>query len=136
MQAASAVYDLFAAGVYAVPILAAWHFRVNVASIHEWTGATGQLAAFEPLHMLFVNMFGWFTIVWSVLRIAWREKPTLVLCDVALRLYFAALMLGYISFAGISAVLYAFVVSEIAWSTALIWVYARRSRPSARPAVV
>ena len=123
VQVASAVYDYFAAGIFAFPIVAAWHLGGNIRFVHELLGSAGGFPEFEPFHLLFLNMFGGFTIMWSTLRIVWREKPLLGLCDGLLRYYFAFLMLTYVFYWETSAMLLVFVASELIWGTALIWLF-------------
>ena len=123
VQVASAVYDYFAAGILAIPVLADWHLRTNINAVHTLFGAQGSFPAFEPFHMLFVYMLGGFTIMWSTLRIFWKEQATLALCDGLLRLFFASLMLAVMMIWDATRALIPFVISELAWSAVLIWAY-------------
>ena len=128
VQVASALFDYFVAGIFAFPIVATIHLGVNLRFVHEWLGALGSFPGFEPFHLLFVNMFGGFAIMWSTLRIIRRDEALLALCDALLRYYFALLMLIYVVLWQAPAMLYAFVASELIWGTALVWVVIARGR--------
>jgi hypothetical protein len=73
--------------------------------------------------MLFVYMLGGFSIMWSTLRIFWKEQATLALCDGLLRLFFALLMLAVMMIWDATRALIPFMISELAWSAVLIWAY-------------
>ncbi len=123
VQVTSALFDFVVAGIFAFPILAAIHLSVNLQFVHELFGSVGSFPVFEPMHLLFLNMFGGFAIMWSTLRIVWREQPLLCLCDGLLRYYFAFLMFLYVSFWGVTMMLSVFIITELLWGTALVWQY-------------
>lgn len=125
IQAASAVYDLVVAGIFAFPVLAALYLNVALRSLHDWMGTPGFFPEFESFHVLFVNLFGGFTLIWSTLRIIRSHEALLAVCDALLRLYFAALMLTYVAIWGAPSILYAFVASELVWGAVLLRVAAR-----------
>lgn len=136
-QRASAIYDLVAITPFALPGMAAW----EIGQLHETAirfSIPGQLPAFEPTHLFFANIFGMFTIAWSVLRLR-NPDPTYAAYDVALRFAFASTMLFYVLAYGVTHILLLFVAFELFWG-ALQWVgYVRRRQVvrhvSAAPAV-
>jgi len=129
VQLASAIYDYIAAGILAFPVIAAWHLGSTMLVTHELFGAVGSYPAFEPFHLLIINLFGGFTIMWSTLRI-YSRQPIFGLCDGVLRWYFASLMLFYILVWSTSVMLYCFVVMEILWGSAQIWLFLAQRRQS------
>lgn len=122
VQMASAIYDYIAVGIFAFPIIAAWHLGVNLQGLHQAMGFTGDFPAFDPLHLLFANLFGAFAIMWSTLRIL-KKSPVFGLCDGWLRLYYASLMLLYVAVWNTSVILGVFIVVELFWGGWQLWLY-------------
>lgn len=131
VQVASAIYDYFAAGILAFPLIASWYLGTILHGTHEMLGASGSYPGFDYFHLLFVNLFGGFAIMWSTLRIIKRE-PVMGLCDGLLRSYYAAMMLLYVAYWGITFILIAFIFIEIFWGAWQLYLYfaARRQEES------
>ncbi len=122
VQVASAIYDYIAVGIFAFPVIAAWHLGVNLQGIHQALEFTGGYPAFDPLHLLFANLFGGFAIMWSTLRIV-KKLPVFGLCDGLLRVYYATLMLLYVVVWKTSAILSVFIAVELFWGVWQLWLY-------------
>jgi hypothetical protein len=131
VQYATAVFDYVVAGPFAFPVLVGLYINAVIPSLHDLLGGAGTWPVFDPAHLMFLNMFGWFSIVWSTLRIVWRDQPLLALCDAVLRLYFATMMFVYLSIYSVSIVLYPFIASEVSLALLLlvVWFRDRRARP-------
>jgi hypothetical protein len=122
VQTASAIYDYIAVGIFAFPVIVAWHLGVNLQGLHQAMGFTGDFPAFDPLHLLFANLFGAFAVMWSTLRIL-KKLPVFGLCDGLLRLYYATLMLLYVVVWKTSAILSVFIAVELFWGIWQLWLY-------------
>lgn len=124
LQRASAIYDLIAVTPFAIPGVAGW----EVGQLHETAvklGIPGQFPAFAPTHLFFANLFGIFTIVWSVLRLR-SPEPRFALYDVILRFAFASTMCIYMIGYDVTRVLLLFVVFEVLWGSLQGFAYTRR----------
>lgn len=128
----SAAYDLLAAAVFALPFSAAWDLE-QLQELHQRLGLTGAFPRFEPMNLLFVNLFGGFVVVWSVLRLL-RPEPVLGLCDGVLRLFFASLMLHYLGAHAVTTLLLVFCIAELAWGSLQLVLFFRS--PTGSHAVV
>ncbi len=129
VQVASAIYDYFAAGILAFPLLSSWYLGTMLYGTHEMSGASGSYPEFDHFHVLFANLFGAFAIMWSTLRIIKRE-PVMGLCDGVLRCYYAAIMLFYVMFWGTTSILIAFIVAELFWGLWQLFLYFSARRQS------
>ncbi|MGR8953595.1 MAG: hypothetical protein ACU83V_14460 [Gammaproteobacteria bacterium] len=114
VQVASAIYDYIAVGIFAFPVIASWHLGSNLRWVHDTMAFSGGYPVFDPLHLLFTNLFGAFAIMWSTLRIA-KKLPVLGLCDGLLRCYYAFLMCLYVVIWQTSGILGLFIVIELFW---------------------
>ncbi|MEC4090395.1 hypothetical protein [Pseudoalteromonas rubra] len=121
-QLYSAIYDYFAAGMFALPILTAWYLAGPLQEAHTLFGATGDYPQFSGFHLLFANLFGGFAIMWSTLRIVKRE-PIFGMCDGYLRLYYGSLMCLYVFAFDTSRILYLFILIEFFWSSVQLTLY-------------
>jgi hypothetical protein len=123
VQRASAIYDLIAIGPLALPGVAG----AELAQLERAAmvcSLPGDLPHFAPTHLFFANVFGIFTVVWSVLRLA-RTEPVYGLCDSVLRYAFAATMLLYVFAHGVTYLLLAFAFLELIWGSLQAIAYAR-----------
>ncbi len=133
VQRASAIYDLIAVTPFAIPGVAAWQIS-RLHAIATQLGSPGDFPAFQPTHLLFANLFGIFTIVWSVLRLR-NPEPTYALCDAILRFAFATTLLVYVVAYHVTCVLLLFVGFELLWGGLQFVAYAgRRGIPRPFPA--
>lgn len=122
-QRASAVYDLVAVTPFALPGVARWQLgqlRHTAATL----SLSGDLPEFAPAHLFFVNVFGIFVVVWSILRLK-RTEPVFALCDAILRFSFAATMLFYALAENATHILLVFAAFEVFWGTFQGVAYAR-----------
>ncbi len=117
VQVISALYDGAVGLLLALP----WAGAL-MSYVHEVTRAAGHFSEFSGLHLLILNLFGGFTIAWSVVRIR-LNTPALSLADALLRLYFAAVMIAYLLTTSISAIVWVFVVTELGWGGLQLVLY-------------
>jgi hypothetical protein len=124
IQRASAIYDLIAVTPFALPGVAAW----EIARLHETAvrfSIHGAFPAFSPTHLFFANVFGIFTVTWSVLRLR-NTQPQYAFYDVILRCAFASTMLFYVVAYDVTRILLLFVVFEVLWGGLQLFAYVNR----------
>lgn len=124
LQRASAIYDLIAVTPFALPGIVAW----EIAQLHETAvklSIAGDFPAFSPAHLFFANVFGIFTIAWSVLRLR-HPEPRFALYDVVLRFAFASTMLFYVFEHNVTRILLLFVAFEVLWGGLQCFAYINR----------
>lgn len=124
LQRASAIYDLIAVTPFALPGVAAW----EIAQLHETAvklSIPGDFPAFSPTHLFFANVFGIFTITWSILRLR-NPEPRYAFYDVVLRFAFASTMLFYVFEYNVTRILLLFVVFEVLWGGLQCFAYVTR----------
>ncbi|RMQ46236.1 hypothetical protein ALQ04_00685 [Pseudomonas cichorii] len=109
----SAWYDLIVTAAFATPwSFAALHGFLTTLSQH-WN-LSGDLPAFEPMHMLMANLLGSIVCVWAILRIR-NPQPLFGRYDAAGRLLFASWQ-AYALMHGASSLLIGFLLMELAWA--------------------
>ena len=110
---ASALYDLFVTLPFATP----WTASLVVEGLHRLHGQLGLAGAappaFDPLHLLFVSLFGTIVTLWAALRV-WRPEPAFGAVDTAGRAAFS-LWMAHALWLGQSRLLVAFLVLELGW---------------------
>ncbi|MBI6852005.1 hypothetical protein YA0002_04440 [Pseudomonas cichorii] len=115
---ASAWYDLIVTAAFATPwTFMALHGVLSTLSQH-WN-LSGDLPAFEPMHMLMANLLGSIVCVWAVLRIR-DPQPVFGRYDAVGRLLFATWQ-GYALMHGASSLLIGFLVMELVWAVVQLW---------------
>ncbi|HEY5801264.1 MAG TPA: hypothetical protein VIT92_13645 [Burkholderiaceae bacterium] len=118
---ASAIYDVLATALFATP----WTFVLAHGHISAVNGALGgqALPAFSPFHVLFACLLGSVVLVWSALRIRY---PAVLFgrMDAIARVLFSTWMLWAYTQTG-AAVLWLFIVPEIAWGIVQLLPVAR-----------
>lgn len=122
----SALYDLLVTLPFALPWTAGLvidHF----AALHGALALGGELPSFEPMHLFFVNLFGTIVVLWAVLRLR-DPQPLYALADSAGRMAFSAWMLLYVSAYGATTLLALFLVPEMVWGLAQLYVDAGAGR--------
>ena len=134
-QLISSIYDYIAAGIFAIPVLAAWYLNTTLHGAHQLMGASGSYPIFGDFHMLFANLFGGFAIMWSTLRII-KRSPELGMCDGFLRLYYAAVMLLYAFQFETTSILYMFMATELFFGSWQLFLYFSAKREDAEVAQV
>ncbi len=103
---ASAVYDF----VVTAPFVTPWSFAI----VHDTLSQIAPTPAFEPTHLLFVNLFGSIVIVWSILRIR-NPQPIYGFYDSIGRALFSTWFLYYLILYHINPITWIFAVFEILW---------------------
>lgn len=110
----SALYDLIITAPMASPWTAQWLEKFWLY-LHESQALSGNAPSLEPpLAMLFANLLGSLTIIWSIVRLR-RPQLSLGAADTAVRLIFSVLMLHAI-FNGASGILWYFLATELLWA--------------------
>lgn len=120
------VYDLAVTFPFAIPYLASTQIAL-LASLNQYLGFSGAIPAFEPLHLLFINLFGTIVSFWSVLRIH-KGEPIFGLYDGVGRLLFASLMIFYLINYHVSQIVVLFLVPEIIFGVIQLYGYWRLQR--------
>jgi hypothetical protein len=126
----SAWYDLIVTAAFATP----WSFAALhglLSSVSQAFNLSGELPAFEPMHMLMANLLGSIVCVWAVLRI---RDPQQVFgrYDAAGRFLFSAWQL-YALVQGASSLLVIFLFFELAWGVVQVLPVRAPSRASLAP---
>lgn len=111
----SAIYDLAATAGFATPWTAQPTLDL-IFSISRSLGLPANVAPFDPLHMLFVNLMGSVVVVWSLVRMA-SPTQTLGRFDALARALFTAWQLWAVMRGG-PLVILAFTAFEIAFGIA------------------
>ncbi len=111
---ASGLFDILLMVPFAIPGLASW-VLTEIAIVHEALSLTGAVPVFSPFHLLFVNLMAGITIVWSVLRVS-DPKPIYGVYDSVARIIVATLMLIYLLYYDVTAVLWLFFTVELCWA--------------------
>jgi hypothetical protein len=126
----SAWYDLLVTVAFATP----WSFAAVhglLVSFTQQFDLPGELPAFAPMHLLMANLLGSIVCVWAVLRIH-DPQPVYGRYDAAGRFLFAAWQF-YALLHGASAVLWGFLVFELAWGVVQVLPVRASSRASSLP---
>lgn len=103
---ASAIYDF----IVTLPFVTPWTFQV----LHKILNAIAPIPNFEPIHLLFVNLFGSIVIVWSIIRIKY-PLPLYGFYDSMGRFLFSTWFIYNILFYKAHPVLVLFTVLEVSW---------------------
>ena len=109
---ASAIYDF----VVTVPFVTPWSFAI----LHSILNAISPTPVFEPMHMLFVNLFGSIVIVWSILRIR-HPQPIYGFYDSMGRLLFFIWFMYYLVGFSINPITWIFALFEFLWFVVQIY---------------
>lgn len=120
------VYDLAVTFPFAVPYLVSTQIAL-LASLNQYLGFSGTIPAFEPLHLLFINLFGTIVSFWSILRIH-KGEPIFGLYDGVGRFLFASLMIFYLLHYHVSQIVILFLVPEIIFGIIQLYGYWRLQR--------
>ncbi len=103
---ASAIYDL----VVTAPFVTPWSFAI----VQYFLNIISPVPTFEPMHMLFVNLFGSIVIVWAILRIR-DPQPIYGFYDSIGRALFSMWFIYYLVLYSINPVTWIFAIFEIFW---------------------
>lgn len=109
----SAIYDLVFTFAFAIPGLAL--LKINLLfDAHSGFNLLGSFPAFDPVHLMFVNLLGVIVTIWSVLRIRYPE-PILGLYDAYARFGFSFIMaVTLFYYQGTELILF-FLIPEFLW---------------------
>ena len=112
---ASGIYDLVVTAPFATPFTFALVERA-LRSLHDASGADGEMPAFAPAQALMAHLLGSVVVVWSVLRIR-EPEARFGRLDAVARWLFSAWMLWAVAH-GASTLILGFVVFEVAFGVA------------------
>ncbi len=115
------VYDLAVTFPFAIPYLASIQIAL-LASLNQYLGFSGTIPVFEPLHLLFINLFGTIVSFWSILRIH-KGEPIFGLYDSMGRFLFSSLMIFYLLQYHVSQVVVLFLIPEIIFGIIQLYGY-------------
>lgn len=118
---ASALYDWVVTAPFAFPVLVNWQLSM-MTRLHQSLGLAGEIPAFAPLHLFFVNLMGSIILVWSTLRLV-QPDPIFGLYDGVGRVLFSAWMLYYLTVWGVTGLLWFFLVPESLWGIVQLYGY-------------
>lgn len=102
----SGIYDF----IFTLPFVTPWTFHL----LNQFLNQLSPTPPFEPIHVVFVNLFGSIVIVWSVLRIR-HPKAIFGAYDAVGRLLFFACFMIYLLTSGLHPVMLIFAILEITW---------------------
>jgi len=110
---ASAIYDLIFTFAFAIPGLAL--LKVNLLfDLHADIRLLGSFPAFEPMHLMFVNLLGVVVTIWSLLRLKF-PYPILGLYDAYARFGFSGIMAITLFYFHGTQLIWFFLVPEFLW---------------------
>jgi hypothetical protein len=114
--AAGAIYDMIAVGPLALPFTAPSHLNL-MFDINVWLGFTGVMPTFQPIHFLFVNLFGTLLMVWAGFRLL-RFRPGFSIVDFAVRVSVSVLLFWYATNGDVHRLVLFFLTAELLFAIA------------------
>lgn len=112
---AAALYDVVLLLPFAIPGLVTVMIG-QLSGLHYSLELAGQFPEFSPLHFLFMNIMASISVVWGAMRLR-DPRAEYGLYDCVMRLLIATTILYYVLFAGVSSLMWTFIVGEIFWGT-------------------
>lgn len=125
-----AIFDLLVTGLFAFPGLAQITMDVLVA-INNTALTPYEMPTLPALAWLFINLMGALGMVWALGRI-FQPSASLARVDALARLVVAGLLVYYLSYTAVPAILWVFVITEVLGS---LWQFRtlRRNRGLVNP---
>jgi hypothetical protein len=108
---AGAFYDLIAVGPLAIPGLSYFQLE-TMFKINGLFGFSGEMPAFEPVEMLFVNLFGMTAMLWISTRLL-RYEPHHCFMDIIFRSLVSVLLLFYGMTQDVHKLIWVFLAVEL-----------------------
>jgi hypothetical protein len=109
--AAGAVYDLITVGPLAMPFTAPAHLNL-MFNVNELLGFEGAMPVFEPIHILFVNLFGTMLAVWAGFRLL-AFRPGFAVADFAVRAGVSVVLFWYAANGQVHRLVLLFLFAEL-----------------------
>lgn len=125
---ATGYYDAGLMLLFVLPGVVPWTLGL-IARIDALLSLPGQVGSFEPFALFFVNMMAAITMAWAVAR-AHDPKPAYGFWDGVTRLLITALMIYYVAFLNVTAVLLAFAAVEVLLGSIQVKGYVELARRS------
>ncbi len=116
---ASCIFDSLVMLPFAIPGLAGLYVNV-LKSVQGAFALGGTIPEFAPLHLMFMNLFGFIVLSWSVVRF-FRPDTFIVKTDIVARFVFSGLMLFYYASYGVTSIVLLLTASESFWG--LLQIY-------------
>jgi hypothetical protein len=114
-----AVYDIIVGGLLAIPPLTQRGMDI-LFWINQALGFNDPRPVFEPVHLVFISLFGIWVSAWAIARFR-SGSLGLVKADLALRLAVLAVLLWYAFATKIYGIIYLFIACDIFWAAVNYW---------------
>lgn len=121
---ASAIYDILATSLFAIPGVAVWVLN-TLQSLHVAQNLAGAFPDFQPLHLLFVHFVGSVVTIWSIVRFMKPDPLYGLLDSIARVLFFIAMLYAWLN--GATDLLVFFMVPELAWGIVQLVGYIKQT---------
>jgi hypothetical protein len=116
---AGAVYDLIVAVPLAFPPTTGPDLNLLFA-VNTWLGLGGGMPLFEPVHLLFISLFGVFVTAWGIFKL-WSLKFDLIRLDLIMRVAVLAVLAWYALTSEVHGLIYVFIAMDIVWTALNMW---------------
>lgn len=115
LVAAGALYDLAVVGPLATPWTATPQLE-TMNAINQLLGFSGSMPVFSPVHILFINLFGVFVVLWALTRLFYFQAR-LALVDLIVRLCVSSILLWYALEGNVNGIVKLFLAIELLVAT-------------------
>ena len=124
---AGAVYDLIVGAPLAFPPTTAFDLNM-LFSINSWLGIGGDKPTFDPVHLLFISLFGLWASAWGAYKL-WSMKPVLIRLDLIMRYAVLVVLAWYALTTSVHGLIYVFIAMDIFWVVLNIWALRQLPKP-------
>jgi hypothetical protein len=114
-----AVYDLVVAGPLAIPPLTRTGLDI-LFNINQALGFNDPYPTFEPVHLLFISLFGLWVTAWVIARFRSADLG-FVRIDLWMRLSVIAVLAWYALTTKTYGIVYLFIAADIVWAAVNFW---------------
>jgi hypothetical protein len=114
-----AVYDIIVGGPLAIPPLTQTGTDI-LFWINQALGFEDPRPVFEPVHLIFISLFGLWVSAWAIARFR-SGNLNLIKADMAMRLTVLAVLFWYAFAAKIYGIIYLFIAADIVWAAFSYW---------------
>ncbi len=116
---AGAAYDLVVGAPLAIPPLTQTGLDI-LFGINQALGFNDPRPVFEPVHLLFISLFGLWVTAWVVARFR-SANPGFVWIDLWMRLSVLAVLIWYVLATKAYGIVYLFIAADIFWLGLNYW---------------
>jgi hypothetical protein len=116
---AGAVYDLIVGAPLAFPPTTAFDLNM-LFSINTWLGLGGDMPSFDPVHLLFISLFGLWVSAWGAFKL-WSMQPALLRLDLIMRFAVLAVLGWYALTTNVHGLIFVFIAMDILWVVLNTW---------------